>query len=134
TSTLPWPRRLRSVKLEPSWRASANEGTGVPEPITLIARASLAQAQVFDQRPVALEVGALQIGEKPPPAPDQHQQAAAGMMVLGLLAQVLGEVVDALGEQRDLDLRRAGVLLAGAEARGELALSLARYGRHRRGR
>ena len=56
------------------------------------------------------------------------------MMVLDLLAQVLGEVVYALGEQRNLDLRRAGVRLAGAEARGDLALSLTRYGRHRRGR
>ena len=30
-------------------------------------------------------------------------------MVLGVRAEVLGELVDPLGEQRDLDLGRAGV-------------------------
>ena len=42
-----------------------------------------------------------------------------------MLAQVLGEVVDALGQQGDLDLGVAGVALVGAELRGELALAFA---------
>jgi hypothetical protein len=55
------------------------------------------------------------------------------VVVLALLAQVLGEVVDALGEQRDLHLGRAGVRLAAAELLGNLALSLAGDRSHERG-
>src|SRR5207248_10618203 len=60
----------------------------------------LAEAELLDQSPVALEVAALQVVEKSPAAPHQHQQAAPGMVVLCLRAQVVGEVVDALGQQR----------------------------------
>ena len=34
------------------------------------------------------------------------------MIVLGVAFEVLGQVVDALGEDRDLDLGRSGVALA----------------------
>src|SRR5437588_7661461 len=100
--------------------------------MTLIAGASLAQAELFDQRAVALQVGALHVGQKTPPAADEHQQPAARVVVLALLAQVLGEVVDALGQERDLHLRRARVLLAGAEGGSDLALALTGYRGHRR--
>src|SRR5271154_5675745 len=43
---------------------------------------------------------------------------------------MLGEVVDALGQQRDLDLGVAHVLLAGAELDGELALAFTGDGGH----
>ena len=39
-------------------------------------------------------------------------------MVLGELLQVLGEVVDAMGEERDLDVGGAGVLLVQFELFG----------------
>src|SRR5690349_23603672 len=38
-----------------------------------------------------------------------HQQAPARVVVLRMRAEVLGELVDPLGEQGDLDLGRAGV-------------------------
>src|SRR5581483_10587273 len=61
------------------------------------------------QSPVALEVAALQIVEAAAAAADEHQQATAGVVVLAVRAQMLGQAVDALREQRDLDLGLAGV-------------------------
>ena len=63
----------------------------------------------LDERAVALEVVALQVVEQPAALADEHQQAAARVVVLAVLAQVLGELVDARGQQRDLDLGGAGV-------------------------
>ena len=48
-------------------------------------------------------------------------------MVLALLAQMLGQVVDALGQQGHLDLGVAGVLYAGSELCGDLSLALCGY-------
>jgi hypothetical protein len=45
-------------------------------------------------------------------------------VVFALRAQVLGQVVDALGQQRDLDLGVASVRIAATELRGKLALAL----------
>src|SRR3954447_6298048 len=50
------------------------------------------------------------------------------MVVLGVRAEVLGELVDPLGQQRDLDPGVPGVLAVGAELLGELGLSLLRQG------
>ena len=72
-------------------------------------RGLLAQAELLDQRAVALEVRALHVVQKAAAATTSIKQATAGVVVLALLAQVLGQVVDALGEQRDLDLGAAGV-------------------------
>ena len=40
---------------------------------------------------------------------DQLQEPAAGMVVLGVGLEMFGQVVDALGEDRDLNFRGAGV-------------------------
>lgn len=45
---------------------------------------------------------------------DHLQQAAVGMLVLGVVPHVLGQHIDPLGEDGHLDLRRAGVPLVGA--------------------
>src|SRR3712207_9280392 len=54
----------------------------------------------------------LQVVQEAPPAPDEAQQPAARVVVLRVRAQVLGELVDARRQHRDLNLRRAGVGLA----------------------
>src|SRR4051794_3387379 len=82
------------------------------------------QPELADQRAVALEVVLLEIVEEPAAPADEHQQAAARMMVVLVLAQVLGEMVDAVREQRDLHLRGAGVVLVAPEARDDVALFL----------
>jgi hypothetical protein len=52
--------------------------------------------------------------QKPAALPDQHQQTAAGMMVLSMDLEMVGEAVDPFGEERDLHLRGAGVSFVGA--------------------
>ena len=97
-------------------RAGAGRSSTAP-------RAGLStQAEVRDQGAVALQVGALQISEQAAALADHHQQAPAGMVVLRVGAQVLGELVDALGEQRDLDLGGPGVAIGPAVLADQLLL------------
>src|SRR5271167_2649316 len=69
----------------------------------------LPDVQALDQIGVALSVLRLEVVEQPPPAADQHQQTAARMMILRVGLEVLGEVVDALAENRNLYFGRTGV-------------------------
>src|SRR5213592_1919265 len=117
------PLRSSSVKASPSSVFSRSSGAGVPG-ATIPTRRLPAQAELANQRAVALEVLLLQVVEQAPALADQHEQAAARMVVLLVVAQVLREVVDALGEQRDLDPGVARVLRGGAELRDELGLAL----------
>src|SRR5205814_2514536 len=50
-------------------------------------------------------------------------QAAAGRVVLAMRLEVLGQALDVLGQQRDLDFRGAGVALLGRELLDELGLA-----------
>ena len=70
-------------------------GAGVPGAMTLTGRLA-AQAELADQPAVALEVLLLEVVEQPAAPADEHQQAAARVVVVLVVAQVLGEVVDAL--------------------------------------
>ena len=69
-----------------------------------------AQAEAGDQRTVALDFGVLQEREQALALADQLEQAAPGVVILGVGLEVLGQVVDALGEHGHLDLGRAGVV------------------------
>src|SRR5206468_6389128 len=71
----------------------------------------------------AVDVGALEVAEQAPALADHHQQAAAGVVVLAVRPQVLGELVDPFREQGDLDLGRAGVAVGSAELADQLLLS-----------
>src|SRR5205814_9580457 len=73
------------------------------------------QAQLLDEGAVALEILLLQVVQEPAPPADELQQAASRIVILRMRPQVLGEAVDALGQHRDLDFRRAGVGLVLAE-------------------
>src|SRR5258708_16049746 len=70
-----------------------------------------AQAKLLDQRAVASDVLAGQVLEQPAPAADEQQQSVAAVVIVLVHLQVLGQTGDPLGQQRDLDLRRAGVTL-----------------------
>ena len=65
--------------------------------------------EVTDELPVAIEVLALEIPKEPAPLTDHHQEATAGMVVLGVTLQVTGQVIDPLREEGDLDLSGAGI-------------------------
>ena len=74
-----------------------------------------AQLELLEDRGVATEVGAFQVVEQLPAAGRHGDKAAAGVKVLAVVAQVLGEVFDACGEQRDLHFGGAGVVFVGTE-------------------
>src|SRR4029079_11920888 len=74
---------------------------------------SPAQAEPLDQRPVAADVGLLQVVQQPAPAADEQQQATTAVVVMLVRPQVLGQVGDAPRQDRDLDLGRTGVALLG---------------------
>src|SRR3546814_2310619 len=71
-----------------------------------------------DQVQIALTIGGPEIVQQRATLVDEHQQAAARMVVLRVGLEMLGEVADALGEDRHLHLGRTGVAL-GAAMRSE---------------
>src|SRR3954454_14500504 len=71
------------------------------------------QAEPLDQRAVARDVGALQVLQQPTALTDEDQQTPPAVVVVLVLLEVLGEVLDALRQHRDLDLGGARVALAG---------------------
>src|SRR5437773_2765218 len=72
---------------------------------------SPSQTESPDDVLVSLWASSVQVGEQPSALTDHREQAATTRVVVAGRAQMLGEVLDALGQERDLDLRRAGVLL-----------------------
>ena len=71
----------------------------------------LAQTQFSDQSTVTVDVLLLQIGQQVTAAADHLEQTTAAVVVVLIGLQVLGQVVDAGGEQRNLNLRGTGVTL-----------------------
>ncbi len=56
-----------------------------------------------------LHILVLQVIEETPAFSDQHEQAPPAVMVLFVDLQMLGEMGNALGNQRHLDFRRTGI-------------------------
>src|SRR5581483_3304361 len=67
------------------------------------------EPQLLDQCAVPLQVALLQVLQEPPSPADELQEPAARIVVLRMRAQVLGQLVDAAGQQGNLDLRRARI-------------------------
>src|SRR5438270_1475799 len=88
----PGIRRLAAGGAAPSW-----------------IRLSAAQAEAGDQRPITLHVVVADVVEQAATTADEHQESPTTVVVLLVDLQVVGELVDALRQQRDLHLRRPGV-------------------------
>src|SRR5688500_10166278 len=71
----------------------------------------LTQSEPVDDLKISLAVFPREVLQKAVPAADHLQQAAPRSVVLLVGLEVVGELGDALGEERDLHFRRAGVLL-----------------------
>src|SRR5688572_30022041 len=84
----------------------------------------LANAEAADQFRVALGVLALQIVEQTPTLADQLEQAAARVMILRVNFEMLGEVVDAVAEQRDLHFRRTCIAVVRSVRADDPALAV----------
>src|SRR5690606_15758986 len=82
----------------------------------------LAQTQLLDQGVVALHVLALEIIKQRTALVDHGQQAAARMVVLVVLLEVLGQVADPLGKDRDLHFRRTGIARCTSVVRNDFLL------------
>ena len=82
----------------------------------------LAEAELGDERQITVTVLLAEIVEQRTTLVDHHQQAAAGVVVLGVPLEVLGQVLDPLRQDRDLDLGRPGVVLAAAMVLDDLLL------------
>src|SRR6266511_4007941 len=65
-----------------------------------------------------------QVIEQAAALPDQLEQAATGVMILLVVAEMLGQLVDTGGQQRDLDFRRTCVAIVLGEALDDLRLGL----------
>jgi len=73
-----------------------------------------ADAEPADDGPVPLDVVVPDVVQEPATTTDQPHEASTRVVVALMDFQVLGEVRDALGEERDLDLGRPGVGLVNA--------------------
>ncbi|VXC31423.1 hypothetical protein PLANTIT3_70096 [Plantibacter sp. T3] len=72
-----------------------------------------AESEALDQRAVALDVDGLEVAEEAATLSDQEQQATTRVVVVLVLLEVLGEVLDAAGHDRHLDLGGSGVTWVG---------------------
>src|SRR5712671_7230968 len=120
---LPWPSSLLVPELilesgvcrqhiaAGPWAAEAIKrhppnmrGNCIPRRLT-----SAANAELLDQVLVAAFVGALEIIEKLATLRHHLQQASPRMIVFHVRLEMLGEIVDPFGQDRDLHLRRTRV-------------------------
>ena len=67
-------------------------------------------AELFDQPFVAIEVAGVQVVKQAPTLADQAQKPTARVMILLVRREVLGQLIDASREQRDLNFRRTAVV------------------------
>src|SRR5207245_978782 len=63
----------------------------------------MAETQLVDELPIPFQVHALQVLQQAAALTDHSQEAALPVVVLGMRPEVIGQAVDPLGEQRDLD-------------------------------
>src|SRR5690349_16615359 len=89
---------------------------------------SAPETQARDDRSVPFDVLPPQIVQQPAALADQHEEPTPGVMVLGVGLQVVGEIRDALAEQRDLYLGRAGVGLPAARVADQRRLLVGEKG------
>jgi hypothetical protein len=72
----------------------------------------LAQTELFNQSAIAISVLALQIREQPLATVNHHDQAATGVVILGVGLEMGIKFVDTCGQQCNLHFRGACVISA----------------------
>jgi hypothetical protein len=83
--------------------------------------------ELRDEGAIALDVGVPQVVQQTPLLADQEKEAAAGVVVFGVRFQVLGELPDASGRQRDLYFGGTSVPFTAPVIRDQLALDFFLY-------
>lgn len=74
---------------------------------------SASQSQLGDETSISLHILSAQIVEEATTLANHHQQATPAVVIVLVLTEMLGQMIDPLGEQGDLDFRRAGVTVVG---------------------
>jgi hypothetical protein len=72
---------------------------------------SATQFELLGYQLVTGEIRVVQIIQQPPALAHHHQQTPPRVVILLVILEMAREVVDALCEQSNLNIRRAGVLL-----------------------
>jgi hypothetical protein len=83
-----------------------------------------ADAQLTNQGAVSLDIGRGKVGKDPFATSNHREKPTTGVMVVLVLTQVLGKLVDARGKQRNLHLWRAGVTLTSGVAEDNVLLDV----------
>ena len=84
----------------------------------------VADAQSLDELTVLDDVVLLNVGEKTTTTADEHEQATTGVEVLLVGLHVLGQLLDTLGQNGDLNLGVTGIDRGVTELGGQLRLAL----------
>ena len=74
-------------------------------------RTLLTKLQFFRDRMIALSVRVMEVIQQTPALTHHDEQTAPRAVIFQVLLEVLGQMVDAMGEQGNLDICRAGVAL-----------------------
>ena len=82
----------------------------------------LTDTESFDNRTVSFDVVFKKIVKELSSLTDHLLHTSAGVVVLGVLFKVLGELSDSLGENSDLNLGRTGVALVNSIFLNEVLL------------
>jgi hypothetical protein len=75
----------------------------------------VAQLEPLGDRLIARQVRLVEIIQQATPLPDHDQEAAPGTMVLDILLQMFGQMIDALGQKSDLHVSGPCVALVQPE-------------------
>ena len=71
----------------------------------------LAEAQFADDVAVSLDIVPVEVSQVPSSAAYQLEQTTLRVVVVRVLAHVPGQLIDSLGQYRDLNLGRASIAL-----------------------
>ena len=79
------------------------------------------ELQFLRHRLIARQVGLMEIIQQPTALPDHFQQTAPGTVVLDVLLQMLGQVINSLGQKGHLHVRGACVPFVELKAHDRLS-------------
>jgi hypothetical protein len=86
------------------------------------------ETQGFDNSAIALDILVANVIQQIATLSDELQKPAPARKVFGVLLQVGRQLVDPLGEERDLDFRRSGVAFVQGVGLDNLCLTFFGYG------
>jgi hypothetical protein len=86
-----------------------------------------AETQTIEERGITLHIVFFQVIQKTAPVPDQLEQSTAGRMVLGMGFKMLGQVLDPLGNEGNLNFWGTGVRILLFKILNQLGLLFLRH-------